>query len=356
MFGHRVGLTYIVPIAALCLPEAHRDVIIINIIATYEKRAWKKIVILPGGRGKHTGCTSCCVPGPPWNSAQIFGNSAIASRKRSTSARKITSWRSNGSCTPRTHASATRRAIGPLPSAPWGIDERPASMMMKEKGVQFQISSVTAASAIFASDSQATLNCVPDRRLMMSLMGPLWHHLRGVGDHDRHDQHRQDEDDEQRLAVERLIHQVGQQEAEDEAADRRCGCKNQRAQDRPAEPLVGEHLPEQLKTDEIGLPPRAEIDRPLVEREIELKEQHRQQHQREQHDQRAEDRPAEAPIAAVARPAGWRAAMLRWMRRRTPVTCYLRRRPVKVVRPLRTTAVSMARHLRSACPSWTTAL
>ena len=55
------------------------------------------------------------------------------------------------------------------------MDDRPASMMMKENGVQFQISSsVTAASAILASLSHATLNCVPETRLMMSLIGPLW--------------------------------------------------------------------------------------------------------------------------------------------------------------------------------------
>ena len=49
-------------------------------------------------------------------------------------------------------------------------------MMMKENGVQFQISSsVTAASAMLASVSHATLNCVPVMRLMMSLTGPLWY-------------------------------------------------------------------------------------------------------------------------------------------------------------------------------------
>ena len=128
------------------------------------------------------------------------------------------------------------------------------------------------------------------------------HHLRGVGDHDRHGQHRQDEDHvEERLAAKRLVHQIGEQEAEDEAADRRGGRERQRAHDRPAEPLVGEHVLEQLKPDEVGLPPGAEIDCPLVEREIELQEQHRQQHQHEQRDQRAEDRPAETLDRARAR-------------------------------------------------------
>ena len=48
-------------------------------------------------------------------------------------------------------------------------------MMMKENGVQFQISSsVTAGSAIFGSVSQAGLNSRRASRLMMSFTGPLW--------------------------------------------------------------------------------------------------------------------------------------------------------------------------------------
>ena len=48
-------------------------------------------------------------------------------------------------------------------------------MMMKENGVQFQISSsITAVSAKFGLVSQAGLNSTPRRRLMMSFTGPLW--------------------------------------------------------------------------------------------------------------------------------------------------------------------------------------
>ena len=120
---------------------------------------------------------SVAVPGPPWNSAQVFGNSAIASRKRSTSARKITG-RSSGSCTSQKTRQRDAPRICAASIGSLGMEDRPASMMMNENGVQFQISSsVTAASAMSASESHATLNCVPEIWLMMSLIGPLWYNI-----------------------------------------------------------------------------------------------------------------------------------------------------------------------------------
>ena len=48
-------------------------------------------------------------------------------------------------------------------------------MMMKENGVQFQISSsITVGSAMFGLVSHAGLNSMPVMRVMRSLIGPLW--------------------------------------------------------------------------------------------------------------------------------------------------------------------------------------
>ena len=52
----------------------------------------------------------------------------------------------------------------------------PASMMMKENGAQFQISSsITVISAMLGSVSHIGLNSMPVMRLMRSLIGPLWY-------------------------------------------------------------------------------------------------------------------------------------------------------------------------------------
>ena len=80
--------------------------------------------------------------------------------------------------------------------------------------------------------------------------------------------------------------------------------------DGPAEARVGQNLLEKIKTDIIRVPPRAEIDSPLVDREIELKQQHRDQQKSEQRDQRRQQRKLEAPDRA---PPGNRA---RWRQRR----------------------------------------
>ncbi len=51
-------------------------------------------------------------------------------------------------------------------------------MMMKENGVQFQISSsITAAKAKSGLLSQAGLNSMPRSRLMRSFTGPLWYSI-----------------------------------------------------------------------------------------------------------------------------------------------------------------------------------
>ncbi len=52
-----------------------------------------------------------------------------------------------------------------------------------------------------------------------------------------------------------LVHEIGERETEHEAADRRTGGECQRAQHRPAETRIGQHLPEQIESDEIGFPP-----------------------------------------------------------------------------------------------------
>ena len=51
-------------------------------------------------------------------------------------------------------------------------------MMMKENGVQFQISSrPTVMSARCGSLSHDGLNSIPLRRVMTSLSGPLWYSI-----------------------------------------------------------------------------------------------------------------------------------------------------------------------------------
>ena len=112
------------------------------------------------------------VPGPPWSRPQVLGNSAMASRNRRIRARKMTG-RSRGiwisqkirrRLAPRIRAASTGSA---------GREERPASMMMKAKGVQFQISSMMMVKmAKFGFASQVKRISVPARKLMMSLIGP----------------------------------------------------------------------------------------------------------------------------------------------------------------------------------------
>ena len=49
-------------------------------------------------------------------------------------------------------------------------------MMMKENGVQFQISrSITVGSAMLGLVSHMGLNSMPVMRVIRSLMGPLWY-------------------------------------------------------------------------------------------------------------------------------------------------------------------------------------
>ena len=67
----------------------------------------------------------------------------MASRKRSTSASRITG-RSSGTCTSQKmrHLEAPRISAASIGSL--GMEVRPANMMMKENGVQFQISNSAA--------------------------------------------------------------------------------------------------------------------------------------------------------------------------------------------------------------------
>jgi hypothetical protein len=129
-------------------------------------------------------------------------------------------------------------------------------------------------------------------------------HLRRIGDHHRHSQHRQDEQRIiERLAAERAIDQIGEQKTDDKAADRRPAGKDQRAHHCPTEARITEYLAEDIEPDEIRVPPGCEVDRPLMEREIELQQQCRREEAEQQQQERRQDHPLDAPHRAVARDA-----------------------------------------------------
>ena len=93
---------------------------------------------------------------------------------------------------------------------------------------------------------------------MRSLIGPLWYSsisavyatttgTVSIG--------RMKIDVVERLAAERLVHQVGERKSDQEAADRGAGGECQRAHDRPAEARIGQHLAEKIEADKFGLRP-----------------------------------------------------------------------------------------------------
>ena len=105
--------------------------------------------------------------------------------------------RSSGSCTSQKMRQREAPRISAASIGSFGIAERPASMMMKENGVQFQISSkVTVSSAIVRIGEPCRLELAAGQAAdhVVDRAALVQQHLRRVGDDDRHRQHRQDED------------------------------------------------------------------------------------------------------------------------------------------------------------------
>src|SRR5581483_6310411 len=94
--------------------------------------------------------------------------------------------------------------------------------------------------------------------------------------------------------------------AEHKTAQCRTGRESERAHDGPAEAWIGQHLLEKVETDELRVPPGAEVYRPLMKRKIKLQQKHRHQQKYEQRDQRQQERKLELPDRAAARSAACR--------------------------------------------------
>ena len=86
--------------------------------------------------------------------------------------------RSSGNCTSQKMCHFDAPSISAASIGSFGMAERPASRMMNEKGVQFQISSsATVASAMSGFVSQAGLKSTPMIFEMIALIGPLWYSI-----------------------------------------------------------------------------------------------------------------------------------------------------------------------------------